>query len=566
MSTATNLIPVYEALAHDIKNLGVDTVFGLMSDDTAMFCATLDSIGIRFYGTRHENNACSMAEGYSAATGRLGIAVLGRGPATANAMHGAVYTQRTGSRVLLMFGAESVAPPAINGLGPETKYLNAQAVLQAAGIRTFVPGHANTARQTLADAVVATLQGTAAMLLPMNVQFGRIDPERTAPVGANAQAPAAKPPRATAISAAARLLEGAKKPLILAGLGAHRAGAREALMRLADHTGAALVTTLKAKDMFRGHPANCGVVGSFSTAGGRRLIEQADCIIAFGAGLNMRTTSYGMSLPADVPLIQVDVLRANIGRWFHADVAVIGDARVVAEKLVEALPARAAADKPLHAPELLKRLAEFDLADDFEPGNTPRTLDVRVVGLELDKLLPQQRNLVWDSGNFLQMIPYIGAPGPDHFKMASDFSSIGMGFGTAMGFACGAPDRPTVFLCGDGSFFMNMGEIETVAREDIPLVIVVLNDCAYGAEVHYLKMREMPVNKSVFLDIDLAPVAEAFGFQTATVRTVEDLRALAPMLAKPEGPILIDVKINGNIPASFLLEGIEHEKRMKAGG
>ena len=565
MRNTANLIPVYEALAHDIKNLGVDTVFGLMSDDTAMFCATLDAIGIRFYGARHENNACSMAEGYAAATGRLGIAVLGRGPATANALHGSVYAQRTGSRVLLIYGAESVSPPAMNGLGPETKYINAQAVLQAAGIKTHVASHATTARQALADAVGSTLQGAAVLLLPMNVQFGKINPEHTAPVGADAKAPAIKPPRAAAISAAACLLEGAKKPLILAGLGAHRAGAREALMRLADHTGAALVTTLKAKDMFRGHPANAGVPGSFSTAGGRRLIEQADCIIAFGAGLNMRTTSYGMSLPADVRLIQVDVLRSNIGRWFHADVAVIGDARVAAEKLVEALPARAAADKPLHAPEVLKRLADFDLADDFEAANTPRTLDVRVAALELDRLLPERRDLVWDSGNFLQMIPYIGSPGPDCFKMASDFSSIGMGFGTAMGFACGAPDRPTVFLCGDGSFFMNMGEIETVAREDIPLVIVVLNDCVYGAEVHYLKMREMPVNKSVFLDIDLAPVAEAFGFQTATVRTVEDLRTLAPLLAKPEGPILIDVKINGNIPAAFLLEGIEHEKRAKAG-
>ena len=565
MSNAAHTMPVYEALAHDIKNLGVDTVFGLMSDDTAMFCATLDAIGIRFYGARHENNACSMAEGYAAATGRLGIAVLGRGPATANALHGSVYAQRTGSRVLLIYGAESVAPPAVNGLGPETKYLNAQAVLQAAGIKTHVATHANTARQALADAVVSTLQGATALLLPMNVQFGRVDLERTAPVGADAKPAAPKAPRAAAISAAARLLEGAQRPLILAGLGAHRAGAREALMRLADQIGAALVTTLKAKDMFRGHPANAGVVGSFSTAGGRRLIEQADCILAVGAGLNMRTTSYGMSLPADVPLIQVDLLRANIGRWFHADVAVIGDARVVAEQLLATLPARAAAAKPLHAPVVLKRLAEFNLADDFEPANTPRTLDARVAALELDKLLPQRRNLVWDSGNFLQMIPYIGSPGPDYFKMASDFSSIGMGFGTAMGYACGAPDRPTVLLCGDGSFFMNMGEIETVAREDIPLVIVVLNDCAYGAEVHYLKMREMPVTKSVFLDIDLAPVAEAFGFQTATVRTVGELRALAPMLANPEGPILLDIKINGNVPAAFLLEGIEHEKRAKAG-
>src|SRR4030095_16275476 len=104
--------------------------------------------------------------------------------------------------------------------------------------------------------------------------------------------------------------------------------------------GAGLATTLKAKDMFRGHPFDCGMVGSFSHAGGRRLIDQADCIVAFGAGLNQNTTSYGKSLPTDVPLIHVDSVRSNIGRWFHADVAVAADARQAAEQLLELLPER----------------------------------------------------------------------------------------------------------------------------------------------------------------------------------------------------------------------------------
>jgi thiamine pyrophosphate-dependent acetolactate synthase large subunit-like protein len=169
--------------------------------------------------------------------------------------------------------------------------------------------------------------------------------------------------------------------------------------------------------------------------------------------------------------------------------------------------------------------------------------------------------VVYDAGNFLQVVPYLSVAGPDHIKQASDFSSIGMGFGVALGYARGTPERPTVLVIGDGSFLMTMGELETVVREDIPLVIVLMNDCAYGAELHYLKMRGMPVQMSVFPDVDFAPVAEAFGFQTATVRTLEELKALAPMLAKPEGPIFLDCKINGNIAAPFLLESVEHERR-----
>jgi len=557
----TAAVPAYEALAHDIKSLGTEAVFGLMSDDTALLVTTLDSMGVKFHGARHENNACAMAEGYAAATGKLGIAILGRGPATANAIHGATYAQRTGSRVLLIFGDNPSTPPAPNGVGPDTKAFNSATVLQAAGIRTFVATDSQTARRTMAQAIAATRQGAVALMLPMNVQFGTIDPAATDPGTFPEPALARKPARAAAVQAAAALLAKSRRPLFLCGLGAHRAGAREALIRLADHVGAALATTLKAKDMFRGHPFDCGVVGSFSNAGGRRLIDQADCVVVFGAGLNQRTTSFGTSIPADVPLIQVDAVRTNIGRWFHADVALVADVKQVAEQLMEALPARPDADKPLRSDELRRWLADFDLASEFQPQPTPRTMDPRSLGLELDRLLPPDRNLVYDAGNFLQVVPYVSVKGPAYIKQASDFSSIGMGFGTALGYARGTPDRTTVLFIGDGSFLMTMGELETVVREDIPLVIVLMNDCAYGAELHYLKMRNMPVQMSVFPDIDYAPVAEAFGFQTATVRTLDELRALAPMLAKPDGPILLDCKINGNIAAPFLLETIEHERR-----
>jgi thiamine pyrophosphate-dependent acetolactate synthase large subunit-like protein len=87
-----------------------------------------------------------------------------------------------------------------------------------------------------------------------------------------------------------------------------------------------------------------------------------------------------------------------------------------------------------------------------------------------------------------------------------------------------------------------------------------MNDCAYGAELHFLKMRDLPVAKSVFPDVDFAPVAEAFGFQAWTIRKLDDLQALAPVLAKPDGPILLDCKINAAIAAPFMSEFVEYEK------
>lgn len=551
---AAHTIPVYEALAGDIRDMGVECVFGLMSDDTAQFVTTLDAFGIRFYGARHENNAACMAEGYAAASGRLGIVILGRGPATANGMHGMGYARRAGTPVLMIMGSDPVGPRPTNGLGPDRKSFNAEDALKAAGIPVTVADNPVTARHALAKAAVDAQRGGVALLLPTDVQLAHIDPEATAPEKLAALRPAPRGARETAVKAAAAVLSAARKPLFVVGRGAYDAGAKEAITALADHVGAALVTTMKAKDMFLGHPFNCGVLGSFSNAGGRRLIEQADCVVSFGASLNQQTTSYATALPDDLPIIHVDNQRANIGRWFTADVGVVGDARLVAEQLLAAVPPRPDAAKEMHSPENARWLAGFRMEDDFQPLNTARTMDVRSVALALDAMLPRDRNLVFDSGNNLVASGYLSVPGPAQFKMTSDFASIGIGFGTAMGFAVGAPERPTVFVCGDGSFLMTLGELETVAREGIPLLIFLMNDCAYGAELHFLKERDAPVGLSLFPDIDFAPVAEAFGFETATVRTLDELRALAPMLEQPEGPIFVECKINASVVAPFLTE------------
>ena len=111
-------------------------------------------------------------------------------------------------------------------------------------------------------------------------------------------------------------------------------------------------------------------------------------VLVFGAGLNLLTMSFGHSLPK-VPLIQVDSDRGHIGRWHPADVAVVGDARLAAQALLEALPPGSNADRPFRSEETLRFLREFDIARDFEPANTPRTVDPRALGVALEKLLPR---------------------------------------------------------------------------------------------------------------------------------------------------------------------------------
>ena len=557
---------VYQILAEDIKAMGIDTVFGLMSDDTAHFCVSLDAAGVDFIGARHENTAITMADAYAAATGRLGVVCVGRGPAMANGLHGAGFASRTGNPVLIIQGDVAIPGASLNGQGPDYKGVDAEGVLKAAGIRTFRPTGPENARQTLADAATAARRGTGVvLLLPVNVQAAEVDipagdtgPE---PVDAKPiQRRPGKPARAHAVAAAAGLLNAARKPLILAGHGAHKSGAKDALIALAEKTGALLATTAKGKDMFRGHPFNLGIIGSFSHSAARRMAGEADCVLAVGAGLNILTMSFGESLP-DAPLIQVDAVRANIGRWTTADVSVVGDAKLVGEQLLAAVTVKSEADKPFHGTETQDFLKAFSIAEDFQPANTARTVDPRSLAVVLDRLLPEKRSMVYDAGNFLGVVPYLSVPGPDYFKMTNDFASIGLGFGAALGVARARPETPTVLVIGDGGFLMTMGELETVVREDLPLVIVLMNDCAYGAELHFLRMRQLPVAKSVFPDVDFAPIAEVFGYEAHTIRTLDELEALAPLLANPEGPIFLDCKINADIAAPFMSEIVAAETR-----
>jgi len=545
----------YEVLAKDIQSLGIDTVFGLISDDTALFVTALDMIGVQFHGARHENTAITMAEGYASTSGRLGIAVVGRGPATANGMHGAVYANRTGSPVLIIYGDAPVADGHINTLGPDYKEFNSTMVLSAAGLQVFRATSPKGARTALADAVATAQLGNAvALLLPTSVQLEKFEVKDDVAVSpAIPDPPRREKATPQTISTTAELLNKSRRPLIVAGVGVHRAGADQALEKLADRIGALLITSARAKDMFRGNPHNLGIIGSFSHSVARRFIDQTDCVLVFGASLNFWTTSFGTFVPA-VPLIQVDSKRVNIGKFSNADVAVVGDARLVAEQLLDTLPDRSEEEKPFHSQDVRQSLAKFDPAGEFRPAHTARTIDPRSLGIALDRLLPENRNLVYDAGNFLGIVPYISVPGPGHFKFTNNFASIGLGFGAALGVAKARPDSTTVLVVGDGGFLMTLGELETVVREDLPLVIIVMNDCAYGAELHFLKIHQVSVATSVFPDVDFAPIAEGFAFEAATIRSLDELERTAPMLENPQGPVLLDCKINAEIAAPFMSE------------
>lgn len=549
--TARTAVPAYEAIATALTELGVTEVFGLMGDDTVRLVSCLVARGVRYHNARHENAGIAMAAGYAHASGRLGVAVISRGPGTTNGITAAVNAARGTAPVLIVTGDEALAPPPNTVLLPDGKAVDARSLATGAGVPVFTAHGAAGVVPTVREAAQAASCGrTVLMTVPMDLFDADVTPAEPVALDPVERAPA--PARAAAVTAAAAVLEHSRRPLIVAGAGAWAAGARDALVALAEHTGAVLATTLRGKDMFHGHRLDVGMIGSFSHSAGRRFFEAADSVVVFGASLNRHSTTGGTSLPP-VPLVQVDADRAAIGRFHWAEVAVVGDSRLVAEQLRAALPGRGPADKPWHTAQSLDPLAAFRVADDVDGAGTTWTVDPRTLLLELDELLPRDRAVVTDNGNFFGFVPpYLRVPGPDRFTQSSDFAVIGLGLGTALGSALARPEVCTVAVVGDGGLLMSLGELETLARLDAGLVVVVMNDCAYGAERHYLENRRFPGRTAMFPDTDFAAVAEAFGIGAATIRSVADLRAAAPLLAERDGPLLLDCKVTPTVVAPFL--------------
>jgi acetolactate synthase-1/2/3 large subunit len=540
---ASDQVPAFRAVALDLLALDVDTVFGLMGEDTAKLVTALQDVGITYHGARHENTAVAMADGYARATDRLGVCAISRGPGFTNGLTAAANAAKAGSPVLIILGT-SPAHADPNRIGPDYKDFDNVGVGVVAGLTVFSPRSASTVRTALQDAAAAALRGrTVALMIPVDLIDHPVRMEGQP--GDPAQlTPAARPMPAepVALAAAVEALKASERPVIVAGYGAHRSGARDVLIQLAERSGALLGTSLRAKDMFRGHRYDLGIVGTYSHRVTRDLVSQADLALAFGAGLAQHTIDSG-EMFQQARTVQVDTIRSHIGRHSRTDIGVVGDARVVAEQMVEEF-GDGAVDKPFHAESTLRRLAEVDRAKEFESQTTHWTIDPRSLVIELADVLPADRVVAHDIGNFMSFVaPNLPVQSPSHYHYPMDFSAIGLGLGIALGIAAGKPYTPTVLFVGDGALLMTLGELETVVRCDLPMVIVVMNDAAYGAEAHFLEMEGMSATSARYPDVDFADVAVSFGMEASTVRSIGDVRALGPVLSDLKGAILLDCKV-----------------------
>jgi thiamine pyrophosphate-dependent acetolactate synthase large subunit-like protein len=341
----------------------------------------------------------------------------------------------------------------------------------------------------------------------------------------------------------------------VAGRGARSPGCRAALELLGDRIGALLTTSAVAKGLFAGNPWSLDVSGGFATPLAAELITGADLIVGWGCTLNMWTMRHGRLIADDAVVVQVDVDPDALGSQRALTFGVRGDVRRVAESAADRLPGRGAGYR---SDAVRQALAERGCWRDepYDEIDEPGRIDPRTLTTALDDLLPAERIVAVDSGNFMGYPSmFLGVPDEFGFCFTQAFQSVGLGLATAIGAALARPDRLPVAALGDGGAFMSAAELETVVRLGLPMVVVVYDDEAYGAEVHHFGPAGAPLDTVRFPPADVAAVGRGFGFEAVTVRSRDDLTVVAAWVDGPRSaPLLIHAKVTQGQPSWWLEE------------
>lgn len=523
---------VADAVGRALVERGVSQVFGVVGSGNFHVTNAMIAGGAEFVAARHEHGATMMADGYSRLTGRVAVVSLHQGCGLTNAMTAITEAAKSRTPVLVVTADTPGQDRYTSNFWIDQK--NAVRALGAESVSLHTPESAIGDALRAYDMALSEKR-TVVLNMPLDVQDAEVEV-----AAAVAPQPVVHPPAPTdaAVEEIARILHGARRPLILAGRGARHA--RHELERLAEVSGALLATSAVARGLFSSNPWSLDVMGGFSPPEVAALAADADVIVGFGVALNRWTARNG-DLVRNATLVHVDVERGAIGRHRPVDLGVVADAAVTAAAVAQ----RMEPQEGYRTAEVRERIATGARWQDvpFEDTSTDALIDPRALTIALDTMLPEQRVVVPDGGNFTGYpAMFLSVPDAEGFCLPLAFQSIGLALAASVGAAVARPDRQVVAGVGDGGFMMSLVELDTAVRLGLPLLVIVYNDSAYGAEVHHFAGSDMSTVE--FPDTDIAAIARGFECESVTVRDVKDLEHVRAWLdGERTRPMIIDAKI-----------------------
>ena len=548
-----------QALITTLSELGVEYVFGYSGGAALPIFDALETVesNIKFVLTRHEQGATHMADGYARATGKPGVVLVTSGPGAGNTITGIMTAQMdsvpmiilSGQQVTWMLGKDAFQEADIFGITiPIVKH-------------NYLVRETNELPKVAREAFhIATTGRPGPVLIdvPKNVSQSPF----TGNLEAEIDLPGYKPEKAmdidsSSLEQAARLINLAKKPVILAGHGAMIAGAEAELMELASRTESPVTSTLLGKGVFpESHPLSVGMLGMHGTAYANKAICECDLLINVGSRFDDRIIGQAEKFCAQAKIIHIEIDSAEVGKMIVPDVAVVGDAKVA---LTQLLPMIEQADRPDWLEHINGYKKKYPLGYRKQGG-----LRMQQVLDEIHELTNGEAIITTDVGQH-QMWAAQFYLNEASFKWISSggAGTMGFGFPAAIGAQFACPDETVIAVAGDGGFQMTLCEIATAVIHKLPIKILVLNN-------HYLGMvrqwQELFFeNRESGVDLegnpDFVKLAEAYGCKGINIKRPADVKKkLQEALDYNDGPVLINAEcvktdnVFPMIPAGAALE------------
>lgn len=525
--------------ADAMRLLDIEVVFGVMGDANMFIADSFSRLtGTRFVSTANESGGVLAAAGYAAVTDRVGVATVTHG-AIANCVSALFDATRGGHPVLVIAGDTSRAQ------GLHLQNIPQREVVAPTGAEYRQVRTAETAGLDLQAALRSALSHRRPVVLEIPSDMQQVTCAMQMPAaGAAVHAGTTVPSRETLEEAAAAIL-GSNRPLVLAGRGTRRAEASVAA--LAERIGAPVATTMRGKGLFRHDRYNVGIFGTLSNPVGSDVIAQSDCILAFGASLSALTTLKG-ELLSGKKVVQIDDDPRALGRYDTPDLGIVGDAGATAVALIELLDEAEAEASGFRSERLADRLAEFH-QEDRSSALATGPLTLTGVLHRMNDLVDASRTLTIDGGRFChEAMRIITVEDPRDYAHCLNVGHIGLSVGHGIGAALGQPGKTALVIAGDGGFMLGgLTEFNTAVRHRADMVVVLINDNAYGAEYYRFVGQDLDPAPTTFDWPSFAEVAKALGGRGVRVAQWSDLDELGEHLAQP-GPLLVEVLLD---PASI---------------
>ena len=539
-------IKVFDVLARVFAQEKANTCFALLGDANMNWATRLSEQGCQFIYVRHEHCAVAAAMAYARKTGDVGLASVTCGPGVTQLMTALPAAVRARLPVVVFAGEAPLKSgwynqaidqaPMVAATGAAYHSLHLPERMPVAIRDAFV--QARRERRPVVVGIPFDLQnrpwsGPVDLPDPSHKIMPRLSPS---------------PPHPDDLTAAAELVRGADRVVVVAGHGAVEAKAGPACRALAAKVGGLLATSLPARGLFHDDPFCIGITGSYTTEVGHELLADADLIIAVGSSLAYHFGGGGQLWPkAKLIHVDVDPLAVSQGQEV-ASHHLRADARLGVEALTEAVPTNA---QPWRSEAIAERIRSSK-PDSHAFEVEPDRLDPRDVVEALEAELPVTWEMVNSSGHCSGFFAHMPSRPQEKFLTIREFGAIGNGTSFAMGVAAARPDSPVVLFDGDGSLLMNIQELETIRRHNLNILIVVMNDGAYGSEVHKLRKEGLSEEGSVFGYGDFAGIAKGFELAGHRVTDLNDIPKLVSEFAEHGGAAVWDFHVSDKVVSSVM--------------